>query len=74
MSTAIKASAKSNHSATLGASARRLRIARLLTQKKLADLAGVSREQVASLELNYPVTMDIRRRIFRELWAAAARK
>jgi DNA-binding XRE family transcriptional regulator len=59
---------------TAGAEARRLRIACLLTQQNLADMAGISREQVDLLEHNYPVPLDSRRRIFRELWAIKTKK
>jgi transcriptional regulator with XRE-family HTH domain len=59
---------------TLGAEARRLRINLLLTQQKLADLAGISRAQVDLLEHNYPVPLDSKRRVLRELWAIKAKK
>jgi DNA-binding XRE family transcriptional regulator len=54
---------------TRGAEARRLRIACLLTQQNVADLAGIPREHVDLLEHNYPVPLDSKRRIFKELWA-----
>jgi transcriptional regulator with XRE-family HTH domain len=59
---------------TFGSEARRLRIACLLTQQNLADLAGVSREQVDWLEHNYPVPLETKRRIFQELWASKTKK
>jgi transcriptional regulator with XRE-family HTH domain len=59
---------------TLGAEARRLRINLFLTQKKLADLAGISKAQVALLEHNYPVPLDSKRRLLQELWAIKAKK
>jgi DNA-binding XRE family transcriptional regulator len=59
---------------THGSEARRLRIACLLTQQNLAELAGVPREQVDLLEHNYPVPLDSKRRIFKELWAIKTKK
>ena len=59
---------------TFSSEARRLRINFLLTQQDLAELAGVSREQVNLLEHNYPVPLDCKRRVFRELWAIKMRK
>jgi transcriptional regulator with XRE-family HTH domain len=59
---------------TIGSEARRLRIACLLTQQNLADLAGIPREHVDLLEHNYPVPLDSKRRIFRELWAIKTKK
>jgi DNA-binding XRE family transcriptional regulator len=59
---------------TVLSEARRLRIACLLSQQNLADLAGVSREQVNSLEHNYPVPLDVKRRVFRALWAIKTKK
>jgi DNA-binding XRE family transcriptional regulator len=59
---------------TLGAEVRRLRINHFLTQQKLADLAGISKEQVDFLEHNYPVTLDSKRRILHELWALKTKK
>ncbi len=57
-----------------GQKARRLRIANLLTQQELAELAGVPLEHVDLLERNLPVPLDSRRRINKELWATNARK
>jgi DNA-binding XRE family transcriptional regulator len=59
---------------TFGAEARRLRISCLLTQQNLADIAGIPREHVDLLEHNYPVPLDSKRRIFRELWAIKTKK
>jgi DNA-binding XRE family transcriptional regulator len=59
---------------TLLSEARRLRKACLLSQQNLADLAGVSREQVNCLEHNYPVPLDVKRRVFRVLWALKTKK
>jgi len=57
-----------------GQKARRLRIANLLTQQELAELAGVPLEHVDLLEKNLPVPLDSRRRINKELWATNVRK
>jgi transcriptional regulator with XRE-family HTH domain len=70
----MKATLTSPEKSTFGAEARRLRIACLLTQQNVADLAGIPREQVDLLEHNYPVPLDSKRRIFRELWAIKTKK
>ena len=54
---------------TFGSEARRLRINNMLTRQKVADMAGIPRVHVDRLERNYPVPLDSKRRIFRELWA-----
>jgi transcriptional regulator with XRE-family HTH domain len=61
LSLAIKASP--------GVNAKRMRISKLLTQQELADMAGVSLEEVDLFEQNLPVPLDARRRILKELWA-----
>ncbi len=58
-----------NPSSALGTMARRLRIAQLLTQQELAAIAGVSPEEVNSLEHNLPLCLDAKRKLLRELWA-----
>ncbi len=65
MKTTLAPSEKS----TPGAAARRLRVSNLLTRQELADLSGVPVEHVDLLEHGYPVPLDSRRRIYRELWA-----
>jgi transcriptional regulator with XRE-family HTH domain len=57
-----------------GSKVKRLRIANLLTQQELADLAGVTREHVDLFERNLPLPLDCRRRILRELWAIKFKK
>lgn len=52
-----------------GSSARRVRIALHLTQQELADAAGVSPEKVDLFERSLPVTLDVKRRLLKELWA-----
>jgi transcriptional regulator with XRE-family HTH domain len=57
-----------------GQKIKRLRIANLLTQQELAEIAGVPLEHVDLLERNLPVPLDSRRRIHKELWAIKGRK
>ncbi len=70
----MRAPLTSTDKCVLGDEARRLRIACFLTQQNLAELAGVPRDHVDLLEHNYPVPLDSKRRIMRELWAINARK
>jgi hypothetical protein len=69
-----KVSPISGEKQTLGAEARRLRINLFLSQQKLAELAGIAREQVDLLEHNYPVPLDSKRRVLHELWALKTKK
>jgi DNA-binding XRE family transcriptional regulator len=57
----------------LGFKARRLRIAEGITQRELADMAGVSVEAVDLFEHNLPLPLDDKRRILKELWAKKSR-
>jgi DNA-binding XRE family transcriptional regulator len=57
-----------------GVKVKRLRISFLLTRQELAELAGVSQEDVGLLEQNLPVPLDSKRRIIKVLWAIKARK
>jgi len=57
-----------------GFKARRLRISQRLTQRALADMAGVSPEEVDLFEHNLPIPLDAKRRILKELWAGKAKK
>lgn len=70
----MKGTLTSSDKSTLGVEARRLRIGCLLTQQTLADLARIPREHVDLLEHNYPVPLDSKRRIFRELWSIKTKK
>jgi hypothetical protein len=70
----MKATLTLSDKSTLGPEARRLRIGCLLSQQNLADLAGIPREHVDLLEHSYPVPLDSKRRIFRELWAIKTKK
>ena len=54
---------------SLGSKSRNLRISLLLTQQKLASIAGVATEEVALFEKNLPVRLDVKRRLLRHLWA-----
>ena len=53
----------------LGYQARRLRVSCGLTMQELADLVGVSWEEVFLFERNLPLPLDSKRRILKELWA-----
>jgi len=72
--TAMKATSTLLRKNSTGFKVKQLRIANLLTQQELADLAGVSREQVDLFERNLPLPLDCRRRILRELWAKKFKK
>ena len=52
-----------------GSVARRARIALHLTRQELADAAGISSGKVELFERGLPVTLDIKRRLLKELWA-----
>ena len=54
----------------LGPWARSVRMALHLTRKELANLAGVSLEEIDLFEHNLPVRLDARRKLLKELWAA----
>lgn len=57
------------NSPSLGALARRIRTSQCMSQEELADITGVSPEQVDLFEHSLPVPLDIRRRLLKELWA-----
>jgi transcriptional regulator with XRE-family HTH domain len=59
---------------SLGTKVKRLRLSSLLTQKELADLAGVSQEEVNLFERGLPIKLDSKRKILKELWAKKAKK
>jgi len=54
---------------TLGFKARKLRCSLSLTQQELANMAGVSQEEVSLFENNWPVQLNVKRKLLRELWA-----
>jgi len=57
---------------SLGFKVRRLRVSQMLTQQELANVVGVSPEDVSLFEHNLPLRLDARRRILKELWARKA--
>jgi transcriptional regulator with XRE-family HTH domain len=57
-----------------GTEARRLRISLHITRQGLADMAGVSLEAVNNFEHNFPLPLDYKRRILKELWAEKTKK
>ena len=59
---------------TLGAEAKRLRLSFRLNQTDLAQKAGVRAEHVDLLEHNYPVPLDSKRRILKELWSLKTKR
>ena len=56
-----------------GFKARKLRVSSLMTQQELADMAGVSQEEVNLFERDLPLPLDSKRKILKELWARKAR-
>ena len=52
---------------SLGAKAKRLRVCQLLTQQELAQIAGISEEEVNLFEHNLPVQFEARHKLLREL-------
>ena len=59
---------------SLGARAKKLRLAGTLTRPTLASLAGVAVEEVALFERGLPVRLDVRRLIMKALWAKKTEK
>ena len=59
---------------SLGSKARSLRLSLGLTRRELADVAGVTIEEVDLFEHNLPVRLDAKRGLLRELWARRAGK
>jgi transcriptional regulator with XRE-family HTH domain len=70
----MKTVVASARESSIGFKARRLRISQLLTQRALADMAGVSPQEVDLFEHNLPLPLDAKRRILRALWARKAKK
>ncbi|MFC1981028.1 hypothetical protein ACFLVN_02140 [Chloroflexota bacterium] len=54
---------------SLGFKVRKLRVSQMLTKQELADMVGVSPEDVSLFEHNLPLRLDAKRRILKELWA-----
>ena len=55
---------------SLGRWAKRVRVALNLTQSELANMAGVSLQEVILFEKNLPVILDTRRKLLKILWSA----
>ena len=55
---------------SVGTWARSVRMALKLTQQELADITGISKEDVDSFEQNLSIKVDSRRKLVKELWAA----
>ncbi len=53
----------------LGFKARKLRVFLQLTPQELANIAGVTTEEVDLFEHNLPVRLDAKRKLLKELWA-----
>ena len=54
---------------SIGFRAASARISLKLTQQELADIAGVSKDDVDFFEHNLPVPTETRRKLLRALWA-----
>ena len=57
----------------IGFEAKRLRQALFLTQHELANIAGVTLEEVDSFEHGLPVRLDVKLKILKEVWGRKAR-
>ena len=57
---------------SLGFQARARRVAQLLTQKELAEIVGVSPEEVNLLEDSQPLPPDVERKLLRQLGIGAS--
>ena len=55
---------------SIGDWARSVRMALQLTQLELANMTGVSLQEVNLFEKNFPVILDTRRKLLKVLWAA----
>jgi DNA-binding transcriptional regulator YiaG len=65
---------KLRNETSLGSKAKKLRAAIFLTRPALAEMAGVSVEEVSLFERGQPVRLDARRRIMKALWAKKIEK
>lgn len=65
----MKAVLAFSRESSLGFKAKRLRTSQSLTQQELAQMAGVSRQDIDSFERSMPLALDTRRKILKELWA-----
>ncbi len=57
-----------------GTEARKLRVSLHVSKLELSELSGVSLTDINLFEHNWPVALDCRRRIFKELWAIKNKK
>ena len=64
----------SRRKSSMSSEVKRLRLSSLLTQQELAEVAGVSQEEVNLFEQGLPVPLDSKRKILKELWAKKAKK
>lgn len=55
---------------SVGPWAKSVRMALKLTQRELANMVGVTLEEIDLFEHNLPVRLDVRRKLLKELWAA----
>ena len=53
----------------MGTLARNLRISLQLTQQELANMADVSKEDIDLLEHNLPISLYIKNKLFKKLYA-----
>ncbi len=58
---------------SFGSMANSLRLFLGLTRQEIAEIAGVTREEVDLFEHNFPVRLDARRKLLKALWAIKAR-
>ena len=58
----------------MGSKVKRLRLSSLLTQQELAEMAGVTQEEVNLFEHGLPLPLDSKRKILKELWSKKAKK
>jgi len=54
---------------SIGPWARGMRITLHMTQQELAEMCGVSKEDVDSFEHNLPLRLDAKRKLLKQLWA-----
>ncbi|HEY97108.1 MAG TPA: helix-turn-helix transcriptional regulator [Dehalococcoidia bacterium] len=64
----------SSRKPSVAAQAKKLRLSCLLTQEELAVAAGVTREEVNRLEHGFPLVLDSKRKILKELWSRKMEK
>ena len=55
---------------SIGTMARSLRMSLQLTQQELADIVGVSKEDIDLLEHSHPITLQAKNRLLKRLYTA----